>query len=557
MEAPSSQPLNLYYTSQNQLGGLRNIAWSPHTNWLAFGAADGTVQLCDVVGKDQMHTLQGHIGDVYSVAWSSDDRLASGSADCTVRLWDASHQCAGHILRGHTGIVNSVAWSPDGKRVASGSADKMLRLWDASHGRELHTLTGHTNYVMSVAWSPDGRRLASGSRDQTVRLWDAHSGRELRALQGHEIDVISVAWSPDGSRLASGSHDRTVRLWDASNKRELHILQGHTSVVTVVAWSPNGHLLASSSYDRTVRLWDTHLGRELYILRGHASGIIGLAWSPDGSRLATASHHEIYLWRTNDWELIAVLNDLQGFRAVVRPQAIAQCLDRKRDDEPQRDALVEGRQPIICSSCSSVLPERQVINRRKRGLDYMICSHCGTRVSLLDNQEQQCESNGEVMSGSVQLASERGEQQSVQKMLQRKIDAQAFDVFLCYNGQDKPAVKLIAEQLKQHGILPWLDEWELRPGLPRQRLLEQRIAQIKAAVVFIGQTGILPWQRMEIGALLDEFIQRDCPIIPVLLPDAPNILELPIFLRGMTRVDFRVQEPDPMRLLLWGITGEK
>jgi hypothetical protein len=552
-------------------GGILNIAWSPDTNWLAYGAADGTVRLCDVGGKGEVCILRGRTSDVYNVAWSPDgSRLASGSRDQTVRLWDASDKRAGHILQGHTGTVNSVAWSPDGKRLASCSADKTLRLWDVSSGRELHTLTGHTNNVMSIAWSPDGSRLASGSRDQTVRLWDANSGRELRALQGHESDVMSVAWSPDGSRLASSSHDRTVRLWDANSRRELRILRGHTSIVTVVAWSPDGSHLVSSSNDRTVRVWNANLGRELCILQGHTRGVIGVAWSLDGSRLATASHYELYVWRTDSWEQIAVLHDSQGLRVVVRPLSMVQRPDSRQydedivheeflqqDHEPQGHGPVECIQTVICPSCGATLPEKQVSNRRKRSLEYIICRNCNVSVSILpDSQKQPSEANDEAVSGPG-LASKEPEQQSVQMILQRKIVAQAFDVFLCYNGQDKTDVRRIGEQLKQHGILPWLNEWDLRPGQPWQRSLEEQIVRIRVAAVFIGQHGIVSWQRMEMDALLREFAERGCPIIPVLLPDAPNSPQLPVFLKGMTWVDFRLLEPDPMQQLLWGITGKK
>jgi TIR domain-containing protein len=105
------------------------------------------------------------------------------------------------------------------------------------------------------------------------------------------------------------------------------------------------------------------------------------------------------------------------------------------------------------------------------------------------------------------------------------------------------------------GILPRLDEWELRPGLPWQQLLEQPIPQIKSVAVIVGKGAIGPWQQMESDAFLREFVGRRCPIIPVLLSDAPQKPELPIFLRGMTWVDFRKDEPDPMEQLIWGITG--
>lgn len=139
---------------------------------------------------------------------------------------------------------------------------------------------------------------------------------------------------------------------------------------------------------------------------------------------------------------------------------------------------------------------------------------------------------------------------------QDKVHRQEFDVFLCYHAQDRPAVKHIAKQLKQHGILPWLDEWELQPGLPWQDALERQIKHIQSAAVFVGQNGIGPWQRQELRALIREFVKRECPVIPVLLPDAPGKPDLPLFLDGMTWVDFSLQDPDPLQQLIKGIAGK-
>ena len=138
-----------------------------------------------------------------------------------------------------------------------------------------------------------------------------------------------------------------------------------------------------------------------------------------------------------------------------------------------------------------------------------------------------------------------------------EIITREFDVFLCHNNTDKNEVKDIAGQLKVHGILPWLDEWELRPGLPWQRLLEDQIERIGSAAVFVGSEGIGPWQRQELEAFLREFINRGCPVIPVLLPSARQIPNLPIFLRGLTWVDFRKQVLDRIKHLVWGITGKR
>jgi TIR domain/WD domain, G-beta repeat len=137
-------------------------------------------------------------------------------------------------------------------------------------------------------------------------------------------------------------------------------------------------------------------------------------------------------------------------------------------------------------------------------------------------------------------------------------DDRNFDVFLCYNKLDKEAVRQIGERLRERDISPWFDEWGLRPGHPWQQCLEEQIAQIKTVAVFVGKNGLGPWQRQELNAFLEEFVRRNCPVIPVLLANAPRRKPaLPPFLQAMTWVDFRTQDPDPMLQLLWGITGSR
>lgn len=146
---------------------------------------------------------------------------------------------------------------------------------------------------------------------------------------------------------------------------------------------------------------------------------------------------------------------------------------------------------------------------------------------------------------------------AARRELERKRACAEFDVFLCHNGADKPSVRRIADRLEEVGLLPWLDERELPPGQPWQQLLEKQIAHIRAAAVFVGAAGVGPWQEQELYGFLREFVSRRSPVIPVLLPDAPEKPELPIFLKAMTWVDFRLQDPDPLSRLIWGITGRR
>jgi hypothetical protein len=95
-----------------------------------------------------------------------------------------------------------------------------------------------------------------------------------------------------------------------------------------------------------------------------------------------------------------------------------------------------------------------------------------------------------------------------------------FDVFLCHNGENKPAVREIAQKLTEQKIKPWLDEADIRGGSFWHTTIGQQIETVKSAAVFVGQHGVGPWQNREIIALLNQFDRRGCPVIPVILPSA-------------------------------------
>jgi hypothetical protein len=111
--------------------------------------------------------------------------------------------------------------------------------------------------------------------------------------------------------------------------------------------------------------------------------------------------------------------------------------------------------------------------------------------------------------------------------------------------------------LTEKNIKPWLDEQEIRPGTSWQTALERQIESIRSAAVFVGESGFGPWQNQEIQALLSQFINRECPVIPVVLPSARMTPRLPWTLANLHWVDFRNSNLDPLKQLIWGITGER
>lgn len=225
----------------------------------------------------------------------------------------------------------------------------------------------------------------------------------------------------------------------------------------------------------------------------------------------------------------------------------------------QRRALpnsVRQKRVIVCSGCETPIGELQVKRRQERGFDYINCPVCEARVSITGEQDLTI-TNTVVIYEMDRVADNKRIHETAISTLQGKIETRDFDVFLCHNKNDAIAVRRIAEQLKKYGILPWLDAEQLRPGLPWQSALEAQISSIKAAAVFIGGNGVGPWQDAEIAALLRQFVGRGCPVIPVILNDTQAAPSLPLFLEGMSWVDFRQTAPNPMEQLIWGITGRR
>lgn len=139
------------------------------------------------------------------------------------------------------------------------------------------------------------------------------------------------------------------------------------------------------------------------------------------------------------------------------------------------------------------------------------------------------------------------------------VDSESFDCFLSHNSRDKPAVRDLAKALCDRGISVWLDEEQLPPGIEPEPLLEAAIRSARSVAVLVGAGGLGQWELAEMRVALSFAVKGGRSVIPVLLADAPEALELPEFLAGRTWVDFR-REHDPggmsaMDKLVWGITG--
>jgi len=133
------------------------------------------------------------------------------------------------------------------------------------------------------------------------------------------------------------------------------------------------------------------------------------------------------------------------------------------------------------------------------------------------------------------------------------LPADTYDVFLCYNRADTLNERAIARELSSRRIRFFLDEHESAPGQVWTDHVRRAIDSSPSFCVFVGAAGIGQWQAIEIQNIVEVRLQRGGNIIPVFLPDAPQGVRPPMQLAGLTWVDFRRSDPDPMAELIRGV----
>lgn len=145
------------------------------------------------------------------------------------------------------------------------------------------------------------------------------------------------------------------------------------------------------------------------------------------------------------------------------------------------------------------------------------------------------------------------------RVLQEKVLADDFDVFMAHNSNDKPAILEVGRRLRGAGVYPWIDVEQIAPGRWFQDVIQAVIPRVRAAAIFVGSAGLGRWQALELRTFITACVERGLPVIPVLLPGASDIPEEAVFLRELNYVQFvgGLDDEHALGRLVWGITGEK
>jgi hypothetical protein len=117
-------------------------------------------------------------------------------------------------------------------------------------------------------------------------------------------------------------------------------------------------------------------------------------------------------------------------------------------------------------------------------------------------------------------------------------------VFISHSSMDKPAVEALAVALRERGIEPWLDKWEIGPGDDIVASINDGLDKADAGIiVFSRHSRDSRWIDAEVSYLTFARIEERKVLIPVVLGDdfyVPPLLR-PLARRSIGEVDAIVE----------------
>ncbi|GIL52866.1 hypothetical protein Vafri_8637 [Volvox africanus] len=172
-----------------------------------------------VASMDPIHVLRGHLGDVQSLSYLSEDHLYAGDSHGDLRLWDLASCRTEYTARLHdanSGILH-LACLPEYGILLSQGRDGCVKLWAAGRTCALdrptplqEIRTGSFNFCRCAVWAP---ALASPRGTPGPQPLDSRPAAPAAAGTAHPLGA-GPAGDPRDLLLACAGHDPAdVNVW--------------------------------------------------------------------------------------------------------------------------------------------------------------------------------------------------------------------------------------------------------------------------------------------------------------------------------------------------------
>ena len=247
--------------------------------------------------------LDGHLGCVNTLHWSTDGRLLlSGSDDCRVCVWSSWGPDKTKLLQnaetGHRRNIFSAVFCPStsNRQVVTCALDRQTRWTDLETGQNRHIFTSR-QFSSKLAFVPgDPHCFVSAGQDGRVRLFDLRvdAAQEERAPAvlvslAHIGGCTALAFDPTsgGRHFAASCDDPLVRTFDLRSRG-----RAGTSAASPTAGG-GGHPPCEPIFQYVPRQLLPREGRRGRYER-MATGASGLAFSADGELVVNLRGGDLY-----------------------------------------------------------------------------------------------------------------------------------------------------------------------------------------------------------------------------------------------------------------------
>ena len=222
---------------------VRLISFSPDGKTLAYRVSgEKFTRLWDVTTQTQTGIIENPSIECWS--FSPDGKILASAAGRIITLWDVVTRQNIATLEGHLNQIRGMTYSPDGKTLASTSSIE-IRLWDITTKQTIKTFEGEpsTGTLSPAAFSPDGTMLVFSKLNVGVKVWN----RMTRTMATIDEDYF-MAFLPDSSMMLLRSYSRrgeTISVWDAKTSTFITTLDsGIFERLKQPIFSPDGKTLA-------------------------------------------------------------------------------------------------------------------------------------------------------------------------------------------------------------------------------------------------------------------------------------------------------------------------
>ena len=360
---------------------------------LATGSADKTVRVWKLAADSswievEFSPLLGHSYSVYSVAFSSKDRIVSASLDGSIIVWDSrtGGQIERHDHPQSTGF-RSVSTDTTGKIVAAGQILDFSKIYSGPCFAKAIHLRWHFYHPCPCILIAT---FNSGGDDDRCHIFS--TSNPCFKLPPHPNTVFATDISSDGNLLAVGCSGEVLRVWSISSlanltsgsstlseepsllffKEEVHDLGILCCTFLPEENVKDRYTLITGGNDALIKVWRIGLSssvekKEMSLdqtLSEHSGPVMSLSFSPCGKHFASSSGDKTAkVWDSSTWQVILTLPQhsryVTGCSLSLGSKYMATCCENytqvwklQLDQETQ-----EGLRSLAADNEDEVVPE--------------------------------------------------------------------------------------------------------------------------------------------------------------------------------------------------------